>query len=133
MRKLVVVLLALAFLVTTVDCFAQRKGASERAQERASQEAVFHRVGDWFATVGKSKEEKEKILQERRAEREAKRAAKEAEKAAKKAEKEAKKAAKKGEKGVRKATKKGSRGNPRKTRTRTRRGWELNTKPKENK
>ena len=117
MRKLVVVLLAVVFLAGTVDCFAQKvKGASERAQERASDEAVFHRVGDWFATVGKSKEEKEKIIQERKATRAAKRAEKEAEKAKIKAEKEASKKAKEAEEKVKKMKEGGKK-------TQTRKGW----------
>jgi len=125
MRKLVVVLLTLAFVLGTVEGFAQKqKGASQKAQEKASEQAIFHRVGDWFATVGKSKEEKEKILQERRAEREAKRAAKEAEKKAKEAEKEAKRKTKEAQKGKEQGTK---------TRTRTKKGWELNTKSKKSK
>ena len=119
MRKLVVVLLALVFLAGTVDCFAQKaKGASKRAQERASDEAVFHRVGDWFATVGKSKEEKEKIVQERKAQRAVKRAEKEAEKARKKAEKEARKKAKEAEKAKEEMKRSGK-----KTKTKTKKGW----------
>lgn len=61
------------------------KGASEQAYQHASENSVFNRISDWFATVGKSEEEKVKIL----AERNAKRAQKALEKAAKKAKKEA--------------------------------------------
>ena len=48
-----------------------QKGASSRAYEKASSNAIFNRISDWFATLGKSKEEKAKILEERKAAREA--------------------------------------------------------------
>jgi hypothetical protein len=51
---------------------------SQKVYERASSKSVFNRAEDWFATVGKSAEEKEKIT----AERNMRRAAKEAEKEA---------------------------------------------------
>jgi len=76
------------------------KGASSKAYEHASENSIFNRVSDWFATVGKSDEEKAKILAERRA----KRAAKQTEKEAKKAEKEARKAQKEVEKKAKKAS-----------------------------
>jgi len=79
----------------------EMKGASERAMERASDQAIFHRASDWFATVGKSEGEKAKIL----AERKAKRAAAKAKKMAEKAERKAKKAGKKAEKKARKKMK----------------------------
>ncbi|MFC1667724.1 hypothetical protein ACFL0P_07720 [Candidatus Omnitrophota bacterium] len=101
MRKLMTLVLVLAFVMVSIPVFAaegSRKGASAKAYEHASDEAVFNRVGDWFSTVGKSKEEKEAIIAERKAKRAAKRAEKEAKKAKKKAEKEAKKAKKEVEK-----------------------------------
>ena len=84
--------LALAFAVSmslglTGPVQAAEKVASPKAFEHASDEAIFHRIGDWFATIGKSEGEKEQILMERKA----KRAAKRMEKGAKKAGKEAKK------------------------------------------
>ena len=57
------------------------EGASPTAYEHASEESVFDRVSDWFATVGKPKEEQDRILAERRAERMAKKAEKEIKKA----------------------------------------------------
>lgn len=72
------------------------KGASEQAYEHASDNAVFNRVSDWFATVGKNKEEKDKIL----AQRKAKRAAQRAEKEAQKMKSEGEDAAKKMKKGA---------------------------------
>lgn len=90
MKKLLVILVVLAIAFSAVPSFAQ-KGASARAQEVASDEAIFHRVGDWFATRGKTPEEKQAILAERKAKRAAARAEKEARKAQKQAEKAMKK------------------------------------------
>jgi hypothetical protein len=64
------------------------KGASEEAFEHASEQSVFHRAGDWFATVGKSPEEKEQALQKRREMRDQKRIEKEARKSVKEMEKQ---------------------------------------------
>jgi len=95
MKKIIVFVLILSLAMISLPAYAAkgRKGASDRALERASDEAVFHRVSDWFSTIGKSKEEKDSIIAERQIKREAERAKKEAEKAARKAEKEAKKKA----------------------------------------
>jgi len=98
----------LCFLLHFADGLGRsrrEKGASQEAYEHADDNAVFNRVGDWFATVGKSKEEKEKILAERKAERATKRAEKEAEKMKRKAE-EAKGEAEKEAKRVRERTEK---------------------------
>ena len=84
MKKVVALLLVFAFAVGTIPAYAAPRGASSTAMEKASDEAIFHRVGDWFATVGKSSEEKQAIL----AERKAKRAAAKAQKQAAKAQKE---------------------------------------------
>jgi hypothetical protein len=54
------------------------KGPSQKAVENASDEAVFHRIGDWFATVGKNDTEKKQILAKRKAARAAARAQKKA-------------------------------------------------------
>jgi len=98
MRRVVVCILVLTFVVGmgVVPAFAQRgqKGPSARAVERASDEAVFHRIGDWFATRGKSEDEKKAMLAERKTKRAAERAQKEAEKKKREMEGEAKKAQK---------------------------------------
>ena len=75
----------LVFSATASFAAKDAKGASAQAQEHASENAIFNRVGDWFATIGKSEEEKEKIIAERKVERAAKRAEKEVKKAAKQA------------------------------------------------
>lgn len=83
MRKSFGLILCLILVLSPVIAFAAdegTKGASSKAYEHASDQAVFHRVSDWFATVGKSKEEKKKI----KAERKAKRAAKKLKKKSKK-------------------------------------------------
>ena len=68
---------------------AEERGASPKAFEHASDQSIFNRVNDWFATVGKSDDEKRMIRAERKAKRAAKRMEKEARKAGKKTEKKA--------------------------------------------
>lgn len=94
MKKLLTICFAVVFALSSSLAFAApgRKGSSDKAMENASDEAVFNRVGDWFATIGKSGEEKEAIIAERKAERAAKKAQKEAKKKQKMAEKKAKEA-----------------------------------------
>ena len=101
MRKIIawVLVLSLCFGVTPVfSAQGGKRGASEKAYEHASDEAIFHRIGDWFATRGKSEEEKKAIVTERKAKRAAIRAQKEAEKQQRKAAQEAKKTRKKAQK-----------------------------------
>lgn len=84
MKKLAVLILVATFVLGTVPTYAQAtKGASATAMEKASDESVFHRVGDWFATRGKTPTEAKAIIAQRKAERAAKRAQKQAEKAKK--------------------------------------------------
>ena len=96
MKKLLIFVLAFALIALSIPAFAAqgRKGASDQALERASDEAIFHRVGDWFATIGKSEGEKKAIIAERKAKRAAARAQKMAGKKKKEMEKKAKKAKK---------------------------------------
>jgi len=98
MKKMLIFLLAITLLLAATPAFsapAGVKGASAKALENASDEAVFHRVGDWFATVGKSDTEKKAIIAERKAKRAALRAQKKLEKQKRLAEKKANKAQKK--------------------------------------
>jgi len=92
MKRIFVFFMAFLFLAGIVPAYAAqgRKGASDKAYEHASDEAIFHRVTDWFATIGKTEEEKEAILAERKTERAARRAQKKAKQEKKKAEKEGK-------------------------------------------
>jgi hypothetical protein len=69
------------------------KGASEQAVQCASDNSVFHRTSDWFATLGKSKEEKTALKAQRQADRKAKHEAKKAKKEAEKTQKKVEKAA----------------------------------------
>lgn len=104
MKKAIAIMAVMFFALSLMPAYAApegRKGASDQALEHASENSVFNRVSDWFATVGKSEEEKDAVLAERRA----KRAEKEAEKNAKQAEKAAKQKKEKAEKKV-KETKK---------------------------
>lgn len=91
MKKIIAGFFIAALIFSVVPAYAGDKGASMTAQEHASEHSIFNRVGDWFATVGKSGAEKDQILAERRAER--KKA--EAEKLAKQNKAEAEKMAKK--------------------------------------
>ena len=77
-------MLVCLFSLATLCAAEDGQGASEKAREKASDQAVFNRVSDWFATVGRSDEEKERIMQERRAGREARRYEKEARRSEKK-------------------------------------------------
>jgi len=97
MKRIVALMVVLALALTVMPAFAAKggtRGASQQAYDNASDKAVFNRVGDWFATRGKSPEQRQAII----AERDAKRAAKKAEKEAKKLEKQTQKEAKRLEK-----------------------------------
>lgn len=87
MKKVITFLLVMVLVAGVVPAYAQKapitKGASTTAVQKAGDEAVFHRVGDWFATLGKTPEEKQAIIAERKAKRVAQRTQKEAEKAQK--------------------------------------------------
>ena len=90
MKNIAAIVIAFLFIVSVVPVFAQTEARkmptpNQKAYEHASEKAAFNRAGDWFATLGKSDEEKAKII----AERDAKRAAKQAEREAKKLQKEA--------------------------------------------
>lgn len=72
MRKALVVGVFFSFLLSFGFVQAEEartRGASQTAQEQASDRAIFNRVTDWFATVGRSEEEKEQILEERKSRR----------------------------------------------------------------
>ena len=89
MKKLASIVIVFLFIVSVVPVFAQTSSKrapqpSQRAYEQASEKSAFNRAGDWFATRGKSDEEKAKII----AERDVKRAAKRAEQEAKRLQKQ---------------------------------------------
>ncbi len=95
---------ALMVFFTAVPSFAAEegeKGASKEAYEHANRKSIFNRTSDWFSTVGKSQEEKDRIMEERNAKRAAQRAEREAAKAKRKATREMEK----GEKAEKKAYK----------------------------
>jgi hypothetical protein len=104
MKPLFTVILTLSLLIMNTPAHAGdegAKGASSTAYEHASDQSVFNRAGDWFATIGKSPEEKEAILEQRRQERAARRAEKEMRKTEKADEKEMRKTEKADEKEMR--------------------------------
>jgi hypothetical protein len=90
MKKFIAIVIVFIFVLSAMPVFAQTPpkrppAPSQRAYEKASEKSAFNRAGDWFATVGKSDEEKAKII----AERDAQRAVKHAEKQAKRLQKQA--------------------------------------------
>jgi len=87
MKKGMIIVLSIMLMVSTTGLGFAAPNA--KALEQADENAVFNRVGDWFATVGKSDVEKTKILAERKAQRAVKRAEKLVEKNKKMAEKRA--------------------------------------------
>jgi len=89
MKKGMVLLVVLLMMSLSFSTSAVLAGG-EYAQDNA-----FDRIGDWFATLGKTEEEAAVIKAERAATRAAKRAEKEAMKRAKEAEKAAGEAKKK--------------------------------------
>ena len=84
MKQTFIIAVALLLTLAVRPVFAAEggeKGASAKAYEHASEQSIFNRVNDWFATIGKSPEEKASILQERKTERAKKRAEKQIRKA----------------------------------------------------
>ena len=106
MRKAIWAAMVLLLMLAARPAFAQeekQKGASTTAYEQASERSVFNRFGDWFVTVGRSEEEKAKILEERNARRAAKRAEKRRGRAEEMGETEAERAEEQAEKRTEKA------------------------------
>ena len=99
MRKVLALALVLLFAVSMLplsSAYAQGKsGVSTKALSQASDDSAIDKIGDWFATRGKSDAEKQKLLAQRKAERAAARAQKMAEKKKRQMQKEAEKAQKK--------------------------------------
>jgi hypothetical protein len=93
MKKLLAVVIVFVFILSVMPAFAQlstKRGPaptpSQKAYEHASEKSAFNRAGDWFATIGKSEEEKAKIIAERDVRRASKRAEQEAKRLQKQAE-----------------------------------------------
>jgi hypothetical protein len=103
MRVVFVIFVALAVLFAPISSIA-KKGASDKAFERASDKAKFKREKGWFDKTGKKNNEevgekdKEMSKEEKEIKKEEMKAEKEEEKAAKKAEKKEKKSKKKNKK-----------------------------------
>ena len=92
MKKFVALMMVLSVWASfhpTMVSYAAERGASAQAFEHASDQSIFNRATDWFATVGKSGVEKQAILAERKAKRAARRLEKEARKAGKETKKQA--------------------------------------------
>lgn len=77
MKKVLTVPIMVFALMASSPTYAQR---GSNAYGGAAEETVLDKTGDWFATVGKSQEEKNRIKLERRAARKIKKAQKAIEK-----------------------------------------------------
>ena len=80
---IVVAFLTMLLLVSVGPVIAapsEQKSISPIAFEHANDEFIFYRISDWFATLGKSDQEKKIIIAERRMKRAAARALKQAKK-----------------------------------------------------
>jgi putative protein kinase ArgK-like GTPase of G3E family len=86
-KKLICLSVALSLIMFASSVFAA-KGSERRvgvqAYQNAGGQSIFNRVSDWFATVGKSDQEKAKILAERRTKRAKQRARKDLKEAVRK-------------------------------------------------
>ena len=89
MKKFAVIVLVLMLSVVFIDMASAQvktvKGSNAMAYEKASDESMINRAGDWFATRGKSDQEKQAILNQRKAKRAADKLKKQANKEAKQA------------------------------------------------
>ena len=83
MKKFLSIAMVLIFAVAS-PVFAQPRDlkvpAAARAYEKASDRSALNRASDWFATRGKSQEERQMIIAERNAKRTAERMQKQAKK-----------------------------------------------------
>ena len=76
MKEFLMIMAVLVLASTSSPSLAaekDEKGPSQSAYEHASERSVFNRIGDWFSTVGKSEEEKGRIMEERKARRSSRR------------------------------------------------------------
>lgn len=62
MKKLLVLFFALLFVTSAMPVYAQFTTRNTGAKK----ETVYNRMTDWFATAGKSQEEKYRIMHQRR-------------------------------------------------------------------
>jgi hypothetical protein len=71
MKTIPGILVVLTFLLTASVCCQAQEGPTNVAEaaRSAANGSFFDKAGDWFATVGKSMEDKDRILEERQLER----------------------------------------------------------------
>ena len=88
MKKLIVLIALACFVLSAVPALpAYAQGKSAISSKELTDDSVIDKVGDWFATRGKSDAEKQKMLSQRKADRVARRAQKKIEKQKKQADK----------------------------------------------
>lgn len=110
MRKIAILLAAFLFIAFIgVLSAAEEQAESVETQAATCKTSMVDKVGDWFATLGKTAEEKEKILQERLDERKAGEAVKEVEAYKEKVQSEVQKAQAKAAEEIAKAKEKADR------------------------
>ena len=73
MKKLFGFAVLSLFLATAVNAYAEQ-AAAPVAMPGAGEETVLDQMGDWFATIGKTTEDKQVIITQRKADRAAQRA-----------------------------------------------------------
>ena len=89
MKKLVVLAILVCFVFSAVPALpTYAQGKSGVSASAVSDDSVIDKIGDWFATRGKSDAEKQKILAERKMKRMAERTQRKLEKEQKKASRE---------------------------------------------
>ena len=74
MKKFFSVFFLLAFLFTAAPSVIHAEDTAmqvESAYQEVAKDSFFERLGDWFATLGKSDSEKARIIAERRSKRNA--------------------------------------------------------------
>lgn len=92
MKRLFIFCLAFSFIMFFRPLFAAEQAVNTEISPKAAGPSILDKLGDWFATFGKSVEEKAKILQERQEKINAEQTAKEIEAYQEKAQSEVQKA-----------------------------------------
>ena len=114
--------MAVCLILVSGVAFADDAGkasvSAEVSVNAIGDESIFVQAGDWFATIGRSKQERARIIDRRRE----KRAQKQAAKAARKAEKRARKAQRKRQKAQEKTEKEAFKAETKASKTNWKRG-----------
>lgn len=89
MKKLVILAVLVCFVFSAMPAVSSHaQGKSGVSSSSIADDSAIDKIGDWFATRGKSDAEKQKMLAERKMKRVAERAQKKAERGQKEAQKQ---------------------------------------------